>query len=299
MINFFNPWLPKPRFFVIAVPYIWFLLFFLIPFAIVLKISFSEAAISIPPYTPLIVREDDVVQLTLKLGNYAYLWTDNLYISAYLSSLTIAFFTTLLCLLIGYPIAYAIANADSSIRNVLLMLVILPSWTSFLIRVYAWVGLLKNNGIINNFLIGLGVIDQPIEMLYTPFAVYVGLVYNYLPFMILPLYTNLVKMDHSLLEAAADLGCKPIKAFLTVTIPLSMGGIIAGSMLVFIPVVGEFIVPELLAGPDTLMIGKVLWQEFFNNRDWPVASSVAIIMLLLLIVPIIIFNRYQNRQTEA
>ncbi|ALG69241.1 ABC transporter permease subunit [Beggiatoa leptomitoformis] len=299
MINFFNPWLPKPRFFVIAIPYIWFLLFFLVPFAIVLKISFSEAAIAIPPYTPLIVRENDIVQLTLKLGNYAYLWNDNLYITAYISSLTIAFFTTLLCLLIGYPIAYAIANADASIRNMLLMLIILPSWTSFLIRVYAWVGLLKNNGIINNFLIGLGIIDQPIEMLYTPFAVYVGLVYNYLPFMILPLYTNLVKMDNSLLEAAADLGCRPIKAFLTITIPLSMGGIVAGSMLVFIPVVGEFIVPELLAGPDTLMIGKVLWQEFFNNRDWPVASSVAIIMLLLLIVPIILFNRYQNRQTEA
>jgi putrescine transport system permease protein len=195
--------------------------------------------------------------------------------------------------------AYAIARADASTRNALLMMVMLPSWTSFLIRIYAWVGILKNNGLINNALMSVGIIDEPIAMLNTEFAVYIGIVYAYLPFMILPIYTNLVKLDNSLLEASADLGCPPWKTFLTVTLPLSKAGIIAGSMLVFIPSVGEFVIPEMLGGAETLMIGKVLWQEFFNNRDWPVASAVAIVMLLLLLVPITFFHRYQSRELEA
>jgi len=203
-----------------------------------------------------------------------------------------------ICLFVAYPIAYVIARAEPATRNALLMLVILPSWTSFLIRIYAWVGILKNNGLINNFLMWLGIIDQPIAMLNTEFAVYVGIVYAYLPFMVLPLYTNLMKLDNSLLEAAADLGAGPWKVFMTVTLPLSKAGMIAGSMLVFIPAVGEFIIPDMLGGAETLMIGKVLWQEFFNNRDWPVASAVAIVMLLLLLLPITLFHRYQARELE-
>ena len=203
------------------------------------------------------------------------------------------------CLAIGYPMAYAIARANPAWRNVFLMLVILPFWTSFLLRVYAWIGILKNNGVINNLLLGLGIIDDPIVMMQTDFAVYVGIVYSYLPFMILPLYANLERLDLSLLEAAADLGCRPFRTFLTVTLPLSVPGIIAGCMLVFIPAVGEFVIPALLGGPDTLMIGRVLWDEFFSNRDWPVASAVAIAVLLLLVVPIMIFQYFQARDTGA
>ena len=224
---------------------------------------------------------------------------DSLYVKAYLSSLEIAVISTALCLLIGYPIAYAISRMEPATRNVALMLVILPSWTSFLIRIYAWVGILKNNGLLNNALIGMGLIDEPLAILHTPVAVYIGIVYAYLPFMVLPLYANLVKHDHRLIEAATDLGAPPWKAFLTVTLPLSKAGISAGSMLVLIPVVGEFVIPEMLGGPDTLMIGRVLWQEFFNNRDWPVASAVAIVMLVLLIVPITIFHRYQSKELES
>ncbi|OUD14008.1 ABC transporter permease subunit [Thioflexithrix psekupsensis] len=286
------------RFWVMIIPYSWFILFFVIPFFIVLKISFSEATIAVPPYEPLLVTENDKIQLTLNLGNYHFLFTDALYINAYLNSLQIAFFSTLLCLLIGYPMAYAIAHTTPSVRNILLLLIILPSWTSFLIRVYAWIGILKNNGLLNNLLLGLGIIDEPIQLLYNNFAIYVGIVYAYLPFMVLPLYTNLVKHDPSLLEAAADLGARPLKAFFSVTLPLSKAGIIAGSMLVFIPVMGEFVIPELLGGPDNLMIGKILWQEFFNNRDWPIASAVTVLMLLILLIPIIIFHRSQLKQME-
>ena len=253
---------------------------------------------AIPPYTDLFTWADEQLTLTLNLGNYAYLFTDDLYIRAYLSSIRIAAIATIICLFVAYPIAYVIARAPSATRNALLMLVILPSWTSFLIRIYAWVGILKNNGLINNFLMWLGIIDQPIAMLNTEFAVYVGIVYAYLPFMVLPLYTNLMKLDNSLLEAASDLGAPPWKVFLTVTLPLSKAGMIAGSMLVFIPSVGEFIIPDMLGGAETLMIGKVLWQEFFNNRDWPVASAVAIVMLLLLLLPITLFHRYQARELE-
>lgn len=284
---------------VIAVPYLWLLLFFLVPFLIVLKISFAETEIAIPPYTELVTVEDGHVQIDLNLNNYAYLFNDDLYIKSYLSSIRIALVSTLICLLVGYPMALAISRAQPSTRNVLLLLVILPSWTSFLIRIYAWIGILKPNGYINNALMGMGLIDEPIIMLHTDFAVYVGIVYAYLPFMILPLYANMMKLDHSLVEASADLGASPLRTLFSVIIPLTKAGILAGCMLVFIPAVGEFVIPELLGGPETLMIGKVLWQEFFNNRDWPVASAVAIIMLAILIVPIMWFDRVQNKQQEA
>ena len=284
---------------IIAIPYLWLVLFFFVPFIIVFKISFSEMQYAIPPYTDLVEWLDESISIHLNIGNYYYLIDDDLYFRAYLSSIRIAFFATLFALLVGYPIAYAIARADASTRNALLMMIMLPSWTSFLIRIYAWVGILKNNGLINNALMSIGIIDEPIAMLNTEFAVYVGIVYAYLPFMVLPIYTNLIKLDNSLLEASSDLGCAPWKTFLKVTLPLSKVGVVAGCMLVFIPSVGEFIIPEMLGGAETLMIGKVLWQEFFNNRDWPVASAVAVVMLLLLLIPITFFHRYQSRQLEV
>lgn len=283
---------------VIAAPYIWLLVFFLVPFLIVFKISFAEMQVAIPPYTNLVEWLDGKLTISLNLGNYAYLIEDPLYVDAYLHSLEIAGISTLLCLLLGYPMAWAIANSSPSVRNILLLLVILPSWTSFLIRVYAWIGLLKNNGVINNILMWAGIIDQPLPMLHTDFAVYIGIVYAYLPFMILPLYTALLKLDYSLVEASLDLGAKPVRTFFSVILPLTKGGIIAGSMLVFIPAVGEFVIPELLGGPDSIMIGRVMWQEFFNNRDWPVASAVAIIMLLLLALPIMWFHKHQNQEVR-
>ncbi len=285
------------RGFVIAIPYLWLLLFFLVPFIIVLKISFSDTQLAMPPYAPLLQWVgEQALAIRINLENFVFLMTDALYVRAYLNSIGVAAVSTLLCLLIGYPMAYGIARSSATWRNVLLMLVILPFWTSFLLRVYAWIGLLKSNGVINNLLMALGVIDEPLVMLQTDFALYVGITYSYLPFMVLPLYANLEKMDLTLLEAAADLGSRPTKAFLTITLPLSVPGIIAGSMLVFIPAVGEFVIPSLLGGPDSLMIGKVLWSEFFNNRDWPVASAVAIAMLLLLVVPIMLFQFFQGRQ---
>jgi putrescine transport system permease protein len=283
---------------VASVPYFWLMLFFLIPFVIVLKISFSDAQIAMPPYQPVISwASERVLQIKLNFANYAFLIEDNLYWKAYLNSIWVAAVSTLLCLLIGYPMAYAIARSNPATRNVLLLLVILPFWTSFLLRVYAWIGILKNNGLINNTLMSLGLIDQPIQMLQTDFAVYVGIVYSYLPFMILPLYANLEKMDLTLLEAAADLGSKPWESFLKVTLPLSLPGIIAGCLLVFIPAVGEFVIPALLGDPGMLMIGKVLWTEFFNNRDWPVASAVAIALLLFLVIPIMFFQRAQDAES--
>jgi putrescine transport system permease protein len=291
-------WLPGPRWLVIAPPYVWMLLFFAIPFAIALKISFSHAQIAMPPYSPLLDWSGKDLTLTLNISNYLYLVQDSLYWSAYLSSLKIAVVSTVLCLLVGYPMAYAISRMPPSTRNIALMLVILPSWTSFLIRIYAWIGILKNNGLLNNFLLWTGLIDHPLQILHTNVAVYVGIVYAYLPFMVLPLYTNLVKLDLRLLEAAYDLGARPWKVFLQVTLPLSRSGIIAGSMLVAIPVVGEFVIPELLGGPDTLMIGKVLWDEFFNNRDWPVAAAVSTAMLLLLLAPILVFHHFEQKELE-
>ena len=291
--------LPGPRWLVIAVPYLWIVLFFAVPFLIALKISFASAAIAMPPYTDLLQWDGDRLEVHANFGNYLFLLRDSLYVKAYLSSLQIAVVATFLCLLIGYPLAYAISKLPPATRNVALMFVVLPSWTSFLIRIYAWVGILKNNGLLNNALMGLGLIDEPLAILHTPVAVYIGIVYAYLPFMVLPLYSNLVKHDPQLLEAAEDLGAPPWKAFLRVTLPLSRAGIIAGCMLVGIPVVGEFVIPEMLGGPDTLMIGRVLWQEFFNNRDWPVASAVAIVMLVLLVVPIMVFHRAQSRELES
>jgi putrescine transport system permease protein len=286
------------RWVVILPPAIWMTVFLLIPLAVVFKISFSEAVVARPPYLPLLTfGEDGAVQLTLHLSNYLFLFQDSLYIAAYLSSLKIAFISTIFALLIGYPIAYFIARASDRWRNILLMLVILPFWSSFLLRVYAWIGFLKNNGVINNFL-GLFGIPQ-ITMLYTDFGVYLGIVYTYLPFMILPLYTNLVKLDEGLLEASADLGARPLRTFISITLPLSMPGIVAGSMLVFIPAIGEYVIPTLLGSPNTLMIGRVLWDEFFANRDWPLASAVAIAMLIVVVGPLMLMQRAQNAVVEG
>jgi putrescine transport system permease protein len=290
----------KGRTWVVAVPWLWLMLFFLIPFVIVLKISFAETRwLGTPPYSPLLEWVDGAAHLRLNLGNYLFLLRESLYLDAFLSSLKAASISTIFCLLIGYPMAYGIARTDSTWRNVLLMMVVLPFWTSFLLRVYAWMGLLGQNGVINRMLLAVGVIDEPLVMLQTDFAMYVGIVYSYLPFMILPLYANLEKHDRSLLEAAIDLGCKPWRAFLSITLPLSMSGVIAGSMLVFIPAVGEFVIPRMLGGTDSLMIGRVLWDEFFLNRNWPVASAVAVMLLLVLVLPMLLFQRYQARAADA
>ena len=290
---------PSGRALVIVGPYLWLLLFFLAPLAIVLKIAFSEALIAQPPYAPLFARSSDgALTIQLNFHNFLFLVRDDLYFRAYLNSARIALIATLLCVVLGYPVAYGIARASPAARNVLLMLVILPFWTSFLLRVYAWIGILKNNGLINNLLMAVGIIDQPLVMMQTDFAVYLGIVYSYLPFMILPLYARLQRLDHTLWEAAADLGCRPHKAFLTVILPLSLPGVVAGSMLVFIPAVGEFVIPALLGGPDTLMIGRVLWDEFFANRDWPVASAVAIAVLILLVAPITVLQFTHGREAE-
>ncbi len=291
--------LPRGRHFVIGVPFFWLFLFFMLPFFIVLKISFAEADVAIPPYTEIWSWVDNQISLVLNLGNYLLLTEDDLYVSAYLGSLKMAAISTLLCLLIGYPMAYAIARADKEMQTVFVLLIMMPTWTAILIRVYAWMGILSTNGLLNGFLMQLGLISEPLQILNTNVAVYIGIVYSYLPFMVLPLFANLVKHDLTLLEAAADLGCRNISAFWKITVPLSKNGIIAGSMLVFIPAVGEFVIPELLGGPETLMIGKVLWQEFFNNRDWPVASALAVIMLAILMVPIIWFNRNQAKELEG
>ena len=296
------PWrrlAPHPRWAVISVPYMWMLLFFAVPFLIVLKIAFSQQAIAIPPYTPILDVVGEAVTLKLNLSNFIELLRDAHYLQAYASSLKIAAISTFLCLLIGYPMAYAIARLPATSRNVALMLVILPSWISFLIRIYAWMGILQTNGLLNRALLGMGIVDEPLRLLNTPLAAYIGIVYAYLPFMILPLYATLVKMDLRLLEAAYDLGARPWKAFLRITLPLSRSGIIAGCMLVMIPAVGEFVIPELLGGPDTLMIGRLLWSQFFNAGNWPMASAVAIVMLLLLMAPILLFHRFQQRELEG
>ena len=287
------------RWLVIAVPMLWFIVFFLVPFLVLGRISLSETMIARPPYSPLWERgSDGELTIIASLDNYRFLLGDALYRNAYLSSIKIAGISTIFALLIGYPIAYYIARSPEPRRSVLLLLVILPFWTSFLLRVYAWIGFLRRDGVINNLLMWTGAIDEPLVMMQTDFAVYIGIVYTYLPFMILPLYANLVKLDGALLEAAGDLGASPIVTFLTVTLPLSLPGIVAGSMLVFIPAIGEYVIPALLGGPDTLMIGRVLWDEYFSSRDWPVASSVAIIMLILVVVPIMWLQSVQNRQEQ-
>lgn len=295
----FRRLLPGGRQLVVGIPFVWLLLFFLLPFAIVLKISFSEAAVAIPPYTEIFSYVDQQLKILANLNNYVFLGQDELYLSAYLGSLKIAAVGTLLCLLIGYPMAYAIARASKEMQTVYLLLIMMPTWTAILIRVYAWMGILGSNGLLNGLLQGLGLIDAPLRILNTDLAVYIGVVYSSLPFMVLPLYANLVKHDPSLLEAAADLGAHPLASFWKITVPLSKNGIVAGCMLVFIPVVGEFVIPELLGGPETLMIGKVLWQEFFNNRDWPVAAALAVVMLAILLVPIVLLNRNQAKELEG
>jgi putrescine transport system permease protein len=282
---------------VLALPYAWLALFFLVPFAIVLKISLAGTMIGVPPYTPLLAEGPDGIAVHASLDSYGFLFSDSLYLRAYLNAIKFAGVSALCCLLLGYPMAYGIVRAPRAWRGLLLLLVILPFWTSFLIRVYAWIGLLKGNGLVNNLLLATGLIHDPLPLLNNAFAVYLGITYSYLPFMVLPLYAALERLDPALLEAAADLGCRPWQAFLRVTLPLSLPGVAAGTLLVFIPAVGEFVIPDLLGGPDTLMIGKVLWDEFFTNRDWPVASAVAIAMLLLLLIPMGLMRRVLRGET--
>lgn len=283
---------------VIAGPFVWLLLFFLVPFLLVVKISFADQQLGIPPYTELATFADGVLHVALDLSHYAFLFQDSLYFATYVNSVLVAAVSTLLCLLIGYPMAYYIARSSPARRNLLMMAVMLPFWTSFLIRVYAWIGILKNNGLLNNFLLSIGLIHAPIELYRTNTAVYIGMVYSYLPFLVMPLYAHLVKMDMRLLEAAYDLGAKPWRAFVEITLPLSKNGIIAGCLLVFIPAVGEYVIPELLGGANTLMIGRVMWNEFFDNADWPMASAVTCAMVLLLLVPMALFQHFQAKQLE-
>ena len=288
------------RWLIILPPLLFLLLFFLIPFGFALKISFAEAALRIPPFSDVVsASADHKLHIVLSLANYKYLLTDEVYAVSYLYSIRTAFFSTLLCLLIGYPMALAMSRASKATQSILMLVIILPFWTSFLLRVYALEGIIRDQGLLNTALLWLGVIDHPLKIMRTTFAVYLGIVYSYLPFMILPLYATLEKLDQTLLEAASDLGSKPWQAFLDVTLPLSMPGVIAGSMLVFIPAIGEYVIPALLGGPDNLMIGRVLWDEFFGNRDWPVASAVAIAFLVLLVGPIALYQHYSTKQLEA
>lgn len=285
---------------IILVPYLWMILFFLVPFAIIFKISLSVTAIAIPPYSPLVTFEDGAMQIILHLENYTYIFTDpdGTYIRSYLKSLQVAAFSTFFCLLIGYPIAWALATAKPAMRNVLFMLVIMPSWTSFVVRIYAWMTLMKKDGLINDVLMAIGIINEPVQILQTDLAVYIGIVYCYLPYMVLPLFSALMKVDYSLIEAASDLGCRPIKTFFNTLIPQTKSGIIAGSMLVFIPAIGEYVIPELLGGKSSILIGRILWQEFFNNRDWPLACAVAILMLIILVIPIVFFYKLERKEQE-
>lgn len=292
-------WLPSSRVLAIVPPFLWLSLVLLLPFLLVLKISFADLKFGVPPYTALAQIQDQTMTIALNLRGYALLFSDSLYIATYLNSVKMALVTTVVCILIGYPMAYYIARSHPSIRNVLLLGVILPFWTSLLLRVYAWVGILRNDGLLNKLLQSLGIISAPLEIYRTDLAVYIGLVYAYLPFFILPLYANLVKLDIRLLEAAYDLGARPWRAFLSVTLPQSMPGVIAGSMLVFIPSVGEYVIPEMLGGANTLMMGRVMWTEFFNNADWPMAAAVTCVMVLLLLVPLVIFQHSQARQLQG
>jgi len=290
---------PSARTLAIAPPFIWLCLFLLVPFLLVLKISFADLEFGIPPYSPLAGLKDQTLTLALHLRGYALLFSDSLYIATYLNSVKMAAITTLCCALIGYPMAYYIARAHPSVRNLLLLAVILPFWTSLLLRVYAWVGILRNDGLLNGVLLWFGVIDAPLEIYRTDLAVYIGLVYAYLPFFILPLYANLVKLDLRLVEAAYDLGARPWRVFWHIILPLSAPGVIAGAMLVFIPSVGEYVIPEMLGGANTLMMGRVMWTEFFNNADWPMAAAVTCVMVLLLLVPLVIFQYNQVRQMDG
>jgi len=280
----------------VAAPYLWLLVFFLAPFAIILKISLADPVIAQPPFTPTFDANGD---LAVSADNFRFLLTDKLYAITYLRSILMAGGATFLCLALGFPMAYGIARSEPTTRSLLLLLVVLPFWISFLLRVYAWMGLMNNYGVINNLLMWLGLIDQPIQLMYTDFAIFVGLAYSYLPFMILPLYATLERMDLDLVEAAQDLGASRTRAFWDVTWPLAKPGIIAGCLLVFIPAMGEYVIPYLLGGSESLLIGRVLFDEFFVNRDWPLASAVAIVLLLLLVVPIVLLQRYQARNDGA
>src|SRR3984893_11814485 len=293
-------WLNRQgKWLIILPPLVFLLVFFLIPFAFALSISFADTAVRVPPFADILsVSPDWHILLTLNLGNFKYLFTDEVYGLSYLYSLKTAFFSTLICLALGYPMAYAIARTSKSTQSVLLLIIILPFWTSFLLRVYALEGIIRETGLLNTALMWLGVIDHPLQIMRTTLAVYLGIIYSYLPFMVLPLFATLEKLDHSLLEAAADLGSPPWRTFVDVTLPLSVPGVIAGSMLVFIPAIGEFVIPTLLGGPDNLMIGRVLWDEFFGNRDWPVASAVAIAFLVLLAGPIALYQHYHVKDLE-
>jgi putrescine transport system permease protein len=289
---------------VLLLPYLWLVVFFLAPFAIVLKISVSQTAIAQPPYVPVFDLaagwqglQDFVARLTLE--GYQLIASDRIYLSSYLKSLQIAGLSTAILLLIGYPVAYGIARAPRLLQPLLVMLVVLPFWTSFLIRVYAWITILQRDGLLNDMLLALHVVNEPVAWLSSDTAIYIGIVYSYLPFMVLPLYATLEKMDDTLLEAAADLGCPRWKAFWLVTAPLSLPGVAAGTLLCFIPIVGEFVIPDLLGGSRTLMIGQTLWTEFFFNRDWPVASAIAVALLALLVLPILLYERLQRRQLEG
>jgi putrescine transport system permease protein len=292
-------WLPSGRTLVIAAPFTFLLVFFMVPFAAVLKISFADVQMSVPPYTPILEFKDHALHLVLDLDHYRTVLTDRLYLSAYAYSLWIAGLTTLLCLLIGYPACYLIARSDPSRRNLLLMALMLPFWTSYLIRVYAWIGLLKNQGLINSFLLWAHLVDEPLKLYHNTWGLLIGMVYNYLPYLMLPLYAHLVRMDTTLLEAAGNLGARPWQAFFTITLPLSRRGIVASSLLVFIPAVGEYVIPELLGGSNSLMIGRVMWDEFFVNTDWPMASAATGCMVLLLLLPMALFQRIQKREMVA
>lgn len=283
---------------VVGMPYAWLLLFFLAPFAIVFKISLADPVMAQPPFSPLFDWGAESGRRVLAtLDNYRFLLEDKLYWLSYLKSIKIAAISTLLCLLLGFPMAYAIARTPQPWRNFLLLLVVLPFWTSFLLRVYAWMVMLGKQGLVNQVLMAIGLIEEPVQMLYTDGAIYVGIVYTYVPFMILPLYATLERLDLDLHEAAADLGARPYRVFRDITVPLAMPGIIAGCLLVFIPALGEFVIPALLGAMDSLMIGHTLYEEFFINQDWPLASAVAVIMLLILVIPIMLFQRLQQESS--
>ncbi|SIO70250.1 putrescine transport system permease protein [Burkholderia sp. GAS332] len=289
---------PSGRSVVIAVPFAFLLLFFMVPFLVVAKISFADLRMAMPPYSSLMDFSNGVLQIKLNFSHYRSVLTDGLYIGAYLKSVEVALFSTLLCLVIGYPTAYIIARSTPARRNLLMIGVMLPFWTSYLIRIYSWIGILKERGLLNSVLIWSHVIDEPLRLYHTDWGLYIGMVYSYLPYLILPLYAHLVKMDVRLLEAARDLGAKPWKVFLTVTIPLSARGIVAGCLLVFIPAVGEYVIPELLGGADSLMIGRVMWDDFFNNTDWPVAAAAACAMVALLLIPMAWFQTIQAKELK-
>ena len=289
----------RHRAMLIGLPFLWLGLFFLVPLTIVVKISLAHGTIGIPPYLPLLHRGAHGPELDATLANYLRLWRDGLYIRAYLGSLGNAALATLLCLVLGYPIAYAVARAPGVWRQIFLFLVMLPFWTSFLIRVYAWIAILQPTGLLNRLLLALGLVTAPLPLLNNGFSVVLGLVYSYLPFMILPIWGSLSALDDSLGEAAADLGARPLRAFLAVTLPLSLPGVMAGALLVFIPAIGEFVIPDLLGGPNTLMIGKVLWDEFFENHDWPAAAAVATVLVAGLAVPVVLAQRLLSRPSAA